>query len=85
MAVGGSLAATPITIAGIVLGGSFGLLALVPIRPFRELAFAMSAGLLIDAFLVRTILVPALISLVGERSGWPGARLTRPEVDPAGT
>jgi putative drug exporter of the RND superfamily len=75
--VAGARAATPITIAGLVLAGSFALLALVPIQPFRELAFAMAAGLLIDAFLVRTLLVPALIVLVGERSGWPGRRLQR--------
>lgn len=73
--VAGARAATPITIAGLVLAGSFALLALVPVQPFRELAFAMAAGLLIDAFLVRTLLVPAIIVLVGERSGWPGARL----------
>ena len=73
--VAGSRAATPITIAGLVLAGSFALLALVPVQPFRELAFAMAAGLLIDAFLVRTLFVPALITLVGERSGWPGHRL----------
>lgn len=72
--VAGVRAATPITIAGLVLAGSFAL-ALVPIRPFRELAFAMAAGLLIDAFVVRTLFVPALIAIVGERSGWPGRRL----------
>ncbi|MBA2349938.1 MAG: MMPL family transporter [Solirubrobacterales bacterium] len=69
--VGGSRAATAITIAGIVLALSFGLLAVVPLRAFRELAFAMFAGLLIDAFVVRTLLVPALIALVGEKSAWP--------------
>ncbi len=69
--VGGSRAATAITIAGIVLALSFGLLAIVPLRAFRELAFAMFAGLLIDAFVVRTLLVPALIALVGEKSAWP--------------
>ena len=73
----GARAATPITIAGLVLAASFALLALVPLRPFRELAFAMAIGLLIDAFLVRTLLVPALMILVGERSGWPGRRLRR--------
>jgi len=73
--VAGARAATPITIAGIVLAGSFALLFLVPIRPFQQLGFAMAAGLLIDAFLVRTLLVPALIVLVGPRSGWPGRRL----------
>ncbi|HEX2160803.1 MAG TPA: MMPL family transporter, partial [Thermoleophilaceae bacterium] len=41
--VAGARAATPITIAGLVLAGSFALLALVPIRPFQELAFAMAA------------------------------------------
>ena len=61
-----------------MLAGSFALLALVPLRPFRELAFVMTAGLLIDTFLVRTLLVPALIILVGERSGWPGKALVPP-------
>ncbi len=75
--VGGARAAGAITAAGLVLAASFALLALVPLRPFRELAFAMSAGLLIDAFVVRTLLVPALIVLVGSPSGWPGALLRR--------
>jgi RND superfamily putative drug exporter len=69
--VAGARAATPIAVAGLVLAGSFALLALVPVRPFRELAFSMSAGLLLDAFVVRTLLVPALIVLVGTRSAWP--------------
>ena len=77
VAVAGSRAATPIAIAGLVLAASFALLALVPLRPFRELAFTMSVGLLIDAFLVRTLLIPALITLVGPHSGWPGGRLAR--------
>jgi RND superfamily putative drug exporter len=71
----GAGAARAISAAGIVLAMSFGALALVPISAFRELAFVMAAGLLIDAFLVRTVLVPATISLVGYRSGWPGKRL----------
>jgi RND superfamily putative drug exporter len=75
--VAGAGAARAISAAGIVLAMSFGALALVPISAFRELAFVMAAGLLIDAFLVRTVLVPAIISLVGYRSGWPGTRLRR--------
>lgn len=73
----GAGAARAISAAGIVLALSFGAMALVPINAFRELAFVMAAGLLIDAFLVRTILVPAIISLVSYRSGWPGKRLRR--------
>jgi RND superfamily putative drug exporter len=79
VAVGGSRAAAAITVAGIVLALSFALLALVPVRPFRELAFAMSCGLLIDAFVVRTLFVPALITLVGPVSAWPGRRLRHDE------
>ncbi|HWC26189.1 MAG TPA: MMPL family transporter [Solirubrobacteraceae bacterium] len=73
----GAGAARAISAAGIVLAMSFGAMALVPISAFRELAFIMAAGLLIDAFLVRTVLVPAVISLVGYRSGWPGHKLRR--------
>jgi RND superfamily putative drug exporter len=61
-----------------VLAASFALLAIVPLRPFREIAFGMAVGLLIDAFLVRTLLVPALLSLVGPRSAWPGHALSDP-------
>ena len=69
---GGARAARPIATAGIVLAASFALLAIVPLRPFREIAFAMTIGLLVDTFIVRTILVPALLALVGPRSAWPG-------------
>ena len=74
----GAGATRAISAAGIVLAVSFGAMALVPIGAFRELAFVMAVGLMIDAFLVRTVLVPAIISLVGYRSGWPGRRLRRP-------
>ena len=76
--IGGSRAARSITTAGVVLAASFALLAIVPLRPFREIAFAMAVGLVIDAFVVRTLLVPALISLVGPRSAWPSHALEGP-------
>jgi uncharacterized membrane protein YdfJ with MMPL/SSD domain len=38
---------------------------------------SMGVGLLIDAFLVRTLLVPALVALVGRASAWPGPTLRR--------
>ncbi len=63
--------------AGITLATSFGLLAIVDVRAFRELAFAMAVGILLETFVVRPLLVPALLSLFGEWSGWPGGRLTR--------
>lgn len=73
-----------ITAAGITLAASFGLLALVPLRPFRELAFAMAVGIMLDAVVIRSVLVPVLLSLVGRASGWPGRFLWRaPESAPA--
>lgn len=73
--VAGARSTRAITTAGIVLAGSFAAAALIPVTSFRELAFGMVVGLLLDAFVVRTLLVPALISLVGPISGWPGRRL----------
>lgn len=79
--VAGSAASHAISAAGLVLSASFAALALVPIDTFQQLAFVLAAGLLIDAFLVRSVLTPAVIALVGERSGWPGRRLS--ETPPA--
>ena len=73
--IAASGASHAISAAGLVLAGSFAALALVPLRSFQELAFVLAAGLLIDAFLVRSVLTPAVVALVGERSGWPGGRL----------
>ncbi|MCU1678599.1 MAG: hypothetical protein JWM93_3357, partial [Frankiales bacterium] len=68
-----------ITSAGLVLASSFGLLAIVPLEPFRQLAFAMAVGILLDVFLVRSVLVPALLTVVGPTSGWPWAGLRAEE------
>lgn len=78
-------ASRSITLAGLILAGSFALLALIPVRAFYELAFVMTAGLLIDTFLVRTLLVPALVTVIGERSGWPGRGLRPPDPIPRDT
>jgi RND superfamily putative drug exporter len=68
-----------ITTAGLALAASLGSLALVPLRQFTELAFALAAGILLDTYVVRTLLVPALLTVVGPASGWPGRRLAAPE------
>jgi len=65
-------ASRAVTIAGLTLALSFSLLAIVPLAAFREFAFIMAVGALIDTFLVRTFLVPGMISLVGNASWWPG-------------
>lgn len=67
-------ASKTITVAGIALAASFAVLAIVPLRSFAELGFALAVGVLVDAFVVRSLLVPALISLFGDASWWPGTR-----------
>jgi RND superfamily putative drug exporter len=57
------LSARAIRTAAFTLAVSFGLLLMVPLRPFQELAFALSVGVLIDAFIVRSLLAPALLSV----------------------
>lgn len=64
-----------ITNAGFILAGSFAVVALIPLRAFREMAFTMFVGLLLDTFVVRSLLTPSLLTLVGPASGWPGHRL----------
>ncbi len=82
IAVAGPRAARTITIAGVVLAASFAVLALVPLVQFREFAFVMAVGILIDSFLVRSMLVPSLITVFGRTSWWPG-RGPKPAAEPA--
>ncbi len=72
--VAGSRASSAIGVAGLILALSFGAVWLIPIAAFRELAFAMFVGLMLDTWLARPLLVPALVSLFG--SG------PEPSVDP---
>jgi RND superfamily putative drug exporter len=65
-------ASKAIGVAGLALAASFAMLAVVPVDGFREFAFMMTVGVLIETFLVRSLLIPALISLFGRLSFWPG-------------
>jgi RND superfamily putative drug exporter len=66
-------AARSIATAALALSLSFATLAIVPLVSFRAFAFAMGAGALIDSYLVRGQLVPAMVSLFGRVGAWPGA------------
>jgi RND superfamily putative drug exporter len=61
----GSQAGRAITVAGFTLALSFALVAVIPVLAFRELAFAMAVGLMLDTMIARTLLIPALVSLFG--------------------
>jgi RND superfamily putative drug exporter len=64
----GIRAGRAITVAGIILALSFAAIALIPIQGFREIAFALCAGLLLDTLVARTLLVPALVAIFGRGS-----------------
>jgi RND superfamily putative drug exporter len=69
-----------ITSAGIVLAGTFSVLAVLPLTFLTELGFVVAFGVLLDTFLVRSILVPALALDLGDKFWWPSA-LSRPADD----
>ncbi len=72
-----------ISVAAVTLAASLGLLAVVPLDPFRQLGFALAVGIMLDALVVRSLLMPSMLTLMGTASGWPWARL-RPSPARAG-
>ncbi len=65
---------TVITSAGIILAGTFGALATAPLQMLIQVGVTVALGVLIDTFLVRSLLVPALTALIGEAAWWPFGR-----------
>jgi putative drug exporter of the RND superfamily len=68
-----ALAATGpvITSAGIILAGTFSVLMTLPVTFTFNLGFLVAVGILLDTFVVRTIMVPAAVELLGDRIWWP--------------
>jgi len=62
-----------ITSAGIVLAGTFSVLASLPLVFLTEIGFVVAFGVLLDTFLVRSILVPAIALTLGDKFWWPSA------------
>ena len=60
-----------ITSAGLILAGTFFALMSLPLEALFQIGFTIAFGLLVDTFLVRTILVPAIAFKLGERNWWP--------------
>jgi putative drug exporter of the RND superfamily len=60
-----------ITSAGLILAGTFASLMALDLEALFQVGFTVTLGLLVDAFLVRTFLVPSLALLLGEWNWWP--------------
>lgn len=68
-----------ITSAGLILAGTFAVLATLPIQVLVQFGIITAAGVLLDTFLVRPFLVPAITTLLGKWSFWPGKYVPVPE------
>jgi RND superfamily putative drug exporter len=62
-----------ITSAGIVLAGTFSVLAVLPLVTLTEVGFLVAFGVLLDTFIVRSVLLPATVMELDRRIWWPSA------------
>jgi RND superfamily putative drug exporter len=61
-----------ITSAGILLAAVFAVLGVLPLITLTQIGVIVGFGVLLDTLLVRSVLVPALVALLGRRFWWPG-------------
>jgi putative drug exporter of the RND superfamily len=66
-----------VTGAGLILAGTFATLTLLPLEELVQVGATVAVGVLLDTFLVRALLIPAITYRLGERAWWPG-RANRP-------
>ncbi len=60
-----------ITSAGLVLAATFSALAILPLLFLFQIAFIVASGVLLDTIIVRSLVVPAAVILIGPRTWWP--------------
>jgi RND superfamily putative drug exporter len=73
-----------VTSAGLILAGTFAVFGLVGGggsggSQLRAIGFGLAAGILMDTFLVRTLLVPSAVMLLGRHNWWPSHLSREPE------
>ena len=66
-----------ITSAGLILAGTFLVLATLPIQLLVQFGIVTAVGVLLDTFVVRPLLVPAIITVFGKWSYWPNKKLQK--------
>lgn len=76
-----------ITTAGVILGGTFAVLAVAGGSAgggqIQQIGYGVAAGVLMDTFLLRSLLVPSLVVLLGRRNWWPSHLARTPAHDDA--
>lgn len=63
-----------ITSAGIVLASVFCVLGVLPLIVLTQIGIIVGLGILLDTFVVRTVIIPALFTLIGPKIWWPARR-----------
>ena len=66
-----------ITSAGIVLAAVFAALGVLPLVTLGQLGLIVGVGVIVDTLVVRTVIVPAIFALVGDRIWWPSTVTAR--------
>jgi RND superfamily putative drug exporter len=61
-----------VTGAGVILAGTFATLTLLPLEELVQIGATVAIGVLLDTFVVRALLIPAIAYRLGERTWWPG-------------
>lgn len=60
-----------VTSAGVILAGSFAVLTVTGGGQIQQIGLGIASGILMDTFLIRTLLIPSLVVLIGKRNWWP--------------
>ncbi|RAV08474.1 MMPL family transporter [Paenibacillus contaminans] len=84
IAQGVSETSSVITSAGLILAGTFAVLATLPIQVLVQFGTVTAIGILLDTFVVRPFLVPAITVLLGKWAFWPGKAVPGAVQDSAG-
>ncbi|HEX6780674.1 MAG TPA: MMPL family transporter [Solirubrobacterales bacterium] len=73
-----------ITGAGLILAGTFATLTLLPLEELVQIGATVAAGVLLDTFVVRALLIPAITYRLGDRAWWPSTSRTASTSPPRG-
>lgn len=57
--------------AGVILAATFAVLTTMPLRELFQFGFGMALGILLDTFLIRPLLVPAIVTMLDRKALWP--------------
>ena len=68
-----------VTGAGLILAGTFATLTLLPLEELVQIGATVAIGVLLDTFVVRALLIPAIAYRLGERTWWPSRATGAPQ------